>query len=85
VTYNVVWSIQAARARRRLRDLDPTGAVLLTTAIAALADDPQPTTASALGGSGWYYLRLGEFRAVYEIRHDQGVVYVDNVGRLPRR
>jgi mRNA interferase RelE/StbE len=85
VTYNVVWSIQAARARRRLRDLDPTGAALLTTAITALADNPKPATASPLGGSGWYYLRLGQFRAVYEIRHDHGVVYIGNVGQLPRR
>ena len=85
MTYTVVWSIQAARARRRLRDLDPAGAALLTTAITALADDPRPAVASALGGSGWYYLRIGQFRAVYEVRHDHGVVYIDNVGRLPRR
>jgi mRNA interferase RelE/StbE len=85
VTYNVVWSIQAARARRRLRDLDPAGAALLTSAITALADEPEPTAASPLGGSGWCYLRLGQFRAVHEIRHDLGVVYIDNVGRLPRR
>ena len=85
VSYCVVWSIQAARARKRLRDLDPAGAALLTTAITALAHDPHPAMAAALGNSGWYYLRLGQFRAVYEIRQDQGMVYVDNVGRLPRR
>jgi len=83
VTHAVVWNIQAARARRRLRELDPDGAALLIAAINALADDPRPANAAALGGSGWFYLRLGQFRAVYEVRDDQDVVYVNNVGRLP--
>jgi mRNA-degrading endonuclease RelE of RelBE toxin-antitoxin system len=83
VTHAVVWSIQAARARRRLREQDPDGTALLTAAINALADDPRPDNAAALGGSGWFYLRLGQFRAVYEVRDDQGAVYVNNVGRLP--
>lgn len=83
MTYAVVWSMQAARARRRLREQDPAGAGVLTAAIDALAKDPQPLNAVPLGGSGWFHLRLGQFRAVYELRHDQQVVYVNNVGQLP--
>jgi mRNA-degrading endonuclease RelE of RelBE toxin-antitoxin system len=83
VTYVVVWSIKAAQARRRLREVDPDGTALLIAAINALIYDPRPANASALGASGWFHLRLGEFRAVYEVRDDQGVVYVNNVGRLP--
>lgn len=83
MTYTVVWSIQAARARRRLRETDPQGAALLTAAITALAKDPRPDYAAALGRSGWFWLRLGNLRATYEVRDDQHVVYVNNVGQLP--
>jgi hypothetical protein len=79
----VVWSIQAARARRRLRSLDPDGAARLTAAIDTLADDPCPATASPLGRSGWYYLRLNNLRAMYYIRDT--TVHIDNVGSLPPR
>ena len=71
MTHAVVWSIQAARARRRLRELDPDGTALLTAAINALADNPRPDNAAALGGSGRFYLRLGPLRAVYEVRDDR--------------
>jgi mRNA-degrading endonuclease RelE of RelBE toxin-antitoxin system len=83
VTYTVVWSIQAARARRRLRLLDPDSAALLTAATNALAENPWPPNAAALGGSGWCYLRLGQLRVMYEVRDDQHVVHLDNIGRLP--
>jgi mRNA-degrading endonuclease RelE of RelBE toxin-antitoxin system len=81
VSYPVVWSIQAARARRRLRSLDPAGAARLTAAIDTLADDPRPATAAPLGGSSWYYLRLGNLRAMYYIRDT--TVHIDNIGSLP--
>ncbi len=83
MSYLVVWSIQAARARRRLRSRDPAGAARLTAAIDTLADDPRPATAASLGGSGWYYLRLGDLRAMYYIR--DSTVHIDNVGSLPPR
>lgn len=83
MSYAVVWSLQAARARRRLRAQDPSGAVLLAAAIEALGQDPGPPNAVALGGSGWFHLRFRQFRAVYEVRDDQRVVYVNSIGQLP--
>jgi mRNA-degrading endonuclease RelE of RelBE toxin-antitoxin system len=83
VTYNVVWDIQAAGARRRLREEDPAGAARLTAAIEALADNPRPPNAVPMGGSGWYRLRLGPYRAVYELMPDKDTVRITNVGRVP--
>ena len=71
MTYDVVWDIQAAGARRRLRAEDPAGAARLTAAIEALADNPHPPNAVPMGGSGWYRLRLGPYRAVYALLPDK--------------
>jgi mRNA-degrading endonuclease RelE of RelBE toxin-antitoxin system len=83
VTYNVVWDIQAAGARRRLREQDPAGAARLGAAIEALADDPRPPNAVPMGDSGWYRLRLGPYRAVYELLPENETVRITNVGRVP--
>jgi mRNA interferase RelE/StbE len=83
VTYHVVWDIQAAGARRRLHADDPAGTAQLTAAIQALADDPRPSDAVPMGASGWYRLRLGPYRAVYELLPEQETVRVTNVGRVP--
>jgi len=83
VTYDVVWDIQAIRARQRLREQDPAGAARLTAAIEALADNPRPPNAVPMGGSGWYRLRLGPYRAVYELLPDKYTVHITNVGRVP--
>lgn len=77
MTYTVVWSIQAARARRWLRDLDPDGVAVLIAVINALAADPRPPNVAALGGSGWCYLRSGQFRVMYEIRDEPRVVHIE--------
>ena len=84
VTYHVVWHIQAAGALRRLRGDDPAGAAQLAAAVEALAHNPRPTNAIPMGGSGWHRLRLGPYRAVYELLPDQQTVRVTNVGRVPR-
>jgi mRNA interferase RelE/StbE len=83
VTYHVVWEIQAAGARRRLREHDPAGAARLAAAIEALADDARPPNAVPMGASGWYRLRLGPYRAVYELLPDKYTVRITNVGRIP--
>jgi len=83
VTYDVVWDIQAAGARRRRRKEDPAGAARLTAATEALADDPRPANAVPMGGSGSYRLRLGPYRAVYELLPHKYTVHITNVGRVP--
>lgn len=83
MTYHVVWDIQAAGARRRLREDDPAGTAQLSAAINALADDPRPPNAIPMGASGWYRLRLGPYRAVYELLPDKDIVRITNVGRVP--
>jgi len=52
-------------------------------AIDALADNPHPPNAAPLGSSGWYRLLLGPYRATYQLRPDQNVVHITNVGQLP--
>jgi mRNA interferase RelE/StbE len=58
VTYTVVWENHAMDEFRRLRALDPVGAKATAVAVRALADDPRPDAARALGTSGYYRLHV---------------------------
>ncbi|MFD7106556.1 type II toxin-antitoxin system RelE family toxin [Streptomyces celluloflavus] len=46
----------------------------MVKAINALADDPEPTASSKLGGTGLRRLRIGAYRATYEI--DDGTIAI---------
>lgn len=49
MTFTVVWEHQAMGGLRRLREADPTAAEESAGAVRALADDPYPPEARALG------------------------------------
>ncbi len=59
MTYAVVWENYAMNEFRRLRAIDPVGAKATAAAVRALADDPRPEEARALGASGYFWLRVG--------------------------
>jgi hypothetical protein len=83
VTYDVVWGIQAAGARRRRRKEDPAGAARLTAAIEGLADNPRRPNRCA---DGWLGLVPAAARAVprvYELLPHKYTVHITNVGRVP--
>ncbi|MEV1079453.1 type II toxin-antitoxin system RelE/ParE family toxin [Streptomyces sp. NPDC050211] len=81
MTYSVVWEHHAMNEFRRLRSADPVGAKATAAAVRALADDPHPASARALGGSGYYRLRVGSWRVLYRPNADTVTVHVLKVGR----
>ncbi|MEU3781464.1 MULTISPECIES: type II toxin-antitoxin system RelE/ParE family toxin [Streptomyces] len=81
MTYAVVWENHAMNEFRRLRTVDPVGAKATAAAVRALADDPRPEEARALGDSGYFRLRVGTWRVLYRPDGVTVTVYVLKVGR----
>ncbi|KPI24009.1 type II toxin-antitoxin system RelE family toxin [Streptomyces sp. NPDC054950] len=81
MTHAVVWEQHAMAEFRRLRAIDPVGAKATAAAVRALADEPRPEAASALGTSGYYRLHIGNWRVLYRPDGDTVTVYVLKVGR----
>ncbi|RDG33239.1 type II toxin-antitoxin system RelE family toxin [Streptomyces corynorhini] len=84
MTYTMVWEHQAMTEFRRLRLIDPIGAKNCRVAVRALADDPHPPAARALGGSGYYRMPVGDWRVLYRLEGDTVSVFVTKVGRVTR-
>jgi len=71
----------APPAARQLRKLDPHARRRVQAAIELLAEDPRPPAATRLvGGAGEWRVRTGDYRIIYEIRQDQLLVLVLNLG-----
>lgn len=81
MTYAVVWEQHAMNEFRRLRTVDPVGAKATTAAVRALADDPRPEGARALGASGYYRLHIGTWRVLYRPDGTTVTIHVLKVGR----
>ncbi|MBW8739846.1 MAG: type II toxin-antitoxin system RelE/ParE family toxin [Streptomyces turgidiscabies] len=67
MTYTIVWETTASEGLKRLRARDGDSVKPLLKAINALADDPEPSASSKLGGTPLRRLRVGAYRAAYEI------------------
>ncbi|WP_338145207.1 type II toxin-antitoxin system RelE/ParE family toxin [Cryobacterium mannosilyticum] len=71
----------APAAERQLRKFDPQVRRRVQAAIDLLAGEPRPPRAIQLvGGSGEWRVRTGDYRIVYEIRDEQLIVLVLQVG-----
>lgn len=82
MTHVVVWQHQAMAEFRRLRQIDPVGAKGCASAVRALADDPRPAGARALGGSGYWRLSVDDWRVLYRPDGDTVTVHILKVGRV---
>lgn len=82
MTHTVVWEHHAMTEFRRLRQADPGGAKDCVAAVRGLADDQSPRASSALGGSGYYRLRVGDWRVLYRLDDRDRTVHVLKVGRV---
>ncbi|MFC8917604.1 type II toxin-antitoxin system RelE/ParE family toxin [Streptomyces sp. NPDC057116] len=80
MTYTIIWEPAAAGGLRRLKARDGQGVKPFVQAINALALDPEPPTSSKLGGTGLRRLRVGPYRATYEIDGSRIAVKVLMVG-----
>ncbi|MDT3396611.1 type II toxin-antitoxin system RelE/ParE family toxin [Streptomyces sp. B1866] len=67
--YTIVWDRAATEGLRRLRQRDGEKAVRpLTKAVNDLAKNPEPPESTKLGSTGIRRLRVGIYRATYEIQ-----------------
>jgi len=78
VSYRVTLAPAAAR---QLRKQDPQIRRRLQAALDLLAVEPRPPAATRLvGGSGEWRVRTGDYRIIYEIKDDELLVLVLQVG-----
>jgi len=78
VSYRVTLAPAAAR---QLRKQDPQVRRRLQAALDLLAVEPRPPAATRLvGGSGEWRVRTGDYRIIYEIKDDELLVLVLQVG-----
>jgi mRNA interferase RelE/StbE len=71
----------APAATRQLRKLPPGVAARLRGPILALGLDPRPPASTALVGTEWWRLRIGDLRLVYAIDDEYRLVAVLRVAR----
>lgn len=78
--YRLEWEREALK---RLRRLPRNRQEQIRTKLQALAADPagaQPQAAPVKGRPGVFRLRIGDWRATYEVHHAQRVVVVLEIG-----
>ena len=70
-----------ARARKQYKALDPAIRERVGRALRDLADDPAPAQVKALAdASDLLRVRVGAWRVIYRIEHDQARVVVIDIG-----
>ncbi|MGH9509056.1 MAG: type II toxin-antitoxin system RelE family toxin [Terriglobales bacterium] len=75
--YRVVFSETAIRA---LDKIHPQHRARIITRAESLADEPFPPGVKKLRGpEGWYRIRVGDYRVVYDVQHQRLVVLVVRV------
>lgn len=70
-----------ARARKQYTALDAVIRDRIRTTLLELADDPTPAQVKALaGGGGLLRVRVGAWRVIYRVEHDQSRVVIVDIG-----
>lgn len=67
MSHTIIWERVASEGLKRLRARDGDAVRPLVKAINALAANPEPSASSKLGGTNLRRLRVGIYRATYEI------------------
>ncbi|MGW0823898.1 type II toxin-antitoxin system RelE family toxin [Streptomyces sp. NPDC002845] len=67
MNHTIIWERAASEGLKRLRARDGDAVKPFLRAINALADDPEPSASSKLGGTSLRRLRVGVYRATYEV------------------
>ncbi|MFI1355079.1 type II toxin-antitoxin system RelE/ParE family toxin [Streptomyces sp. NPDC020898] len=81
--HTIIWERNASEGLKRLRARDGDAVKPLLKAINALADNPEPATSSKLGGTNLRRLRVGSYRATYEIDGRTVSIKILMVGSTP--
>lgn len=82
MTYTIIFEPAATAGLKRLRARDGNKVRPLVQAINALATNPEPPASSKLGNAGIRRLRVGPYRATYEIDGDRIAIQVLMVGSV---
>ncbi|MEU5239734.1 type II toxin-antitoxin system RelE/ParE family toxin [Streptomyces lydicus] len=80
MSHTVIWERAASEGLKRLRVRYGDAVKPFVRAVNALADNPEPSTSSKLGGTNLRRLRVADFRATYEIDGARIAVKVLTVG-----
>jgi mRNA interferase RelE/StbE len=81
MTCGVDYSDEALEAAGRLMKTDVDGLRTLFDAIDTLATDPRPDTAFPYGSPNVLRLRMGLYRALYQIYEDTLLILIIHIGR----
>ncbi len=81
--YTLIWANNTARSMRALRQRDGDAVKPFADAINALTRNPSPPEAVQLGGTGTWRLRVGRYRAMYEVDGDRVSVTLLLIGSAP--
>lgn len=68
------------RAQKSLAELGKSDYERMKDAIAALASEPRPVGSKKLTGRDGWRIRSGNFRAIYDIDDDNGIVTILHIG-----
>ncbi|MFK0294879.1 type II toxin-antitoxin system RelE/ParE family toxin [Streptomyces sp. NPDC090442] len=83
MSHTVIWERTASEGLKRLRSKHGDAVKPFVRAVNALADNPEPLSSTKLGGTDLRRLRVGNFRATYEIDGIHIAVKVLSVGASP--
>ncbi|MFE1881081.1 type II toxin-antitoxin system RelE family toxin [Streptomyces diastatochromogenes] len=67
MSFTIIWERAASEGLKRLPARDGDAVKPLVKAINGLSQNPEPTTSSKLGTTNLRRLRVGTYRATYEI------------------
>lgn len=81
MTYAITWEPPAIDAAARFLADDPAGLGTLFDAIDQLGADPRPETSFPFGSPDLRRLRIGPYRAFYEISDQEQTVVITHIGR----
>jgi mRNA interferase RelE/StbE len=79
--YSIVWEPPAIDVATRFLTEDPQGLRILFAAIDHLATDPRPETSLPFGSQDLRRIRIGRYRALYQVSDSDHSVVVTHLGR----
>ena len=77
----MIYTVHILRlAQRQLAQINPQDRTRIIAAVRALSDTPRPPGCKKLSGRRAWRIRVGKYRAIYEIHDDRLLVLVVAVG-----
>jgi mRNA interferase RelE/StbE len=81
MTYSIQWEPAATNGAAGFLLDDPSGLRALFDRLDTLATDPRPDDAFPFGSPDRRRVRVGRYRALFEISDDDQVIHIIHIGR----